>query len=126
MRSPAAELATASSSFSTVCAISLICSPSSRPSPEISTACPASSRLRWALSTSLNTVSSKAPDWSEHCTKAKRLPLAEVRSSLSITVPASLMRPAVPRCRSASRSAARVTPSRCRLLSYAASGCDER
>ena len=69
------------------------------------------------LSTSLNTVSSKAPDWSEHCTKAKRLPLAEVRSCRSITVPASLMRPAAPRCSSASRSAARVTPSRFRLLS---------
>src|SRR5947207_649162 len=93
MRRPAAELATASSSFSTDCAISLTCSPSSRPSTEISTACPGSRRLRLALSTSLNTVSSKAPDWSEHCTKAKRLPLAEVRSRRSITVPASLMRP---------------------------------
>ena len=66
IRSPAAALATASSSFSTVWAVNFTCSPSSRPSAEISTAWPGSSRLRLLPSSSLNTVSSKAPDWSEH------------------------------------------------------------
>ena len=128
MRRPAAELATASSSFSTVCASSLTCSPSSRPSAEISTACPGFQQIALGCSsTSLNTMNSKAPDWSEHCTKAKRLPLAEVRS-MPVDHRAGELdaagRAALQQRQQVGRTRQRPAAAGC--FSYAASGCDER
>ena len=48
--------------FAAACAVSFTCSPSSRPSADTRIAWPGSRRLRLLPSSSLKTVSSKAPD----------------------------------------------------------------
>ena len=65
-------------------------SPSGLASVTIRSGVPGSSRVRLVARTSEKTATSKTPVRSENCTKAKRLPLAEVRSCLETTMPASL------------------------------------